>query len=765
MKRCLAAIIALLLVSLSIHPQKVGLVLSGGGAKGLAHIGIIKALEENDIPIDYITGTSMGAIVGALYAMGYTPEEMEHLVKSDDFKKWYTGQIDDKYIYYFKRDRHTPDFFNLKISFKDSTSRKQHLLPTSLVNPVQMNIAFLQVFTAATAQCRGNFDDLFVPFRSVASDVYHKREIIYRNGDLGDAVRASMTFPLVFKPIMNDSTLVYDGGIYNNFPADVMDEDFAPDIIIGSVVASNPKKPDERDIIGQVENMIMQKSDYSLPDSMDILMRFYFTDVSLLDFDKVEKISQIGYDRAISMMDTIKSRITRRVGKAEMDLRRELYKKSLPALVFKDIHVNGATPRQSYYIRREIYNTSKTKGTFTFDDFKTSYFKLLTDGIISEIIPHAVYDEADGCYDLYLDVKMGTPFSIKLGGHISNTSNQVYVGVSYKDLNYYSKEFTLDGQLGKVYNNLQLSAKIDLATAIPTSYRVIASYNSFDYFQRDEMFFKRGTPSINRKTETFIKVKVAFPFMLNKKTEISFGVASQKDTYLQSSVLDFEKMDRDKSSYDLLGGSLFFGGNTLNTKQFATQGCRDELVAQVYAGRERFRSAYSGNEYDFQDKIAWLQLSYKNESYFPLTSHWVLGTYIEGYYSSRNFSHNYTATMLAAGEFAPVAQLKLTYNEDFRANQYLAAGLKPIYKFNDMFHVRGEVYYFQPIFPIERNNLGNAQYGKLFSKYNCFAQLSGVCVLPFAAISAYVNYTRFPANSWSFGITLGWQIFNESFFE
>ena len=382
MRRCLAAIL-LLLLSLSACPQKVGLVLSGGGAKGLAHIGIIKALEENDIPIDCITGTSMGAIVGALYAMGYSPDEMETLVKSEDFKRWYSGQIEDKYIYYFKRDKATPDFFNLKISFRDSTQRKQHFLPTNLVNPVQMNIAFLYVFAGATAQCRGDFDDLFVPFRSVASDVYHKREVIYRSGDLGDAVRASMSFPLVFKPIMQDSTLVYDGGIYNNFPADVMVEDFHPDIIIGSVVASNPSKPDEKDIIGQVENMIMQKSDYTLPDSSDIMMRFHFKDVNLLDFDKVNQISKIGYDRAMSMMDTIKSRITRRVSKAEMDLRRELYKARLPELVFKNIYVTGTSEEQGDYIKREIYNTGKSRNSFTFEEFKVSYFKLLADGIIS----------------------------------------------------------------------------------------------------------------------------------------------------------------------------------------------------------------------------------------------------------------------------------------------------------------------------------------------------------------------------------------------
>ena len=81
-----------------VQAQKVGLVLSGGGAKGLTHIGIIRTLEENNIPIDYITGTSMGAIVGSLYAMGYSPDDMETLLKSEDFKRWYSGGIQEKYI-------------------------------------------------------------------------------------------------------------------------------------------------------------------------------------------------------------------------------------------------------------------------------------------------------------------------------------------------------------------------------------------------------------------------------------------------------------------------------------------------------------------------------------------------------------------------------------------------------------------------------------------------------------------------------------------
>lgn len=246
--------------ALPLKAQKVGLVLSGGGAKGITHIGIIRALEENNIPIDYVAGTSMGAIVGALYAMGYSPDDMERLIKSDDFKRWYTGNIEEQYIYYFKKNPPTPEFVNVRVSLKNPLQKvKAQFLPSSVVDPLQMNFAFLQLFGQATASCHNDFDRLFIPFRCVASDVYNKRPIIFRKGDLGDAVRASMSFPAMFKPIEIDSVLVYDGGIYNNFPTNVMMQDFHPDIMIGSAVSSNPGKPKDDDIMGQLENMIMQK--------------------------------------------------------------------------------------------------------------------------------------------------------------------------------------------------------------------------------------------------------------------------------------------------------------------------------------------------------------------------------------------------------------------------------------------------------------------------------------------------------------------------
>ena len=751
MKRFFLFLSACLLLLPFVQAQKVGLVLSGGGAKGMTHIGIIRALEENNIPIDYITGTSMGAIIGSLYAMGYSPDDMEALLRSEDFKRWYSGQVEPEYGYYFKQNRPTPEFFNIRFSFKDSLHIKPQILPTSMVNPIQMNLVFVELFARATAACSGDFNRLFVPFRCIASDVYNKKPLIMRRGDLGDAVRASMSFPFVFKPIEIDSVLAYDGGIYNNFPTDIMREDFKPEVIIGSVVAANPGKPKENDLMSQLENMIMQKTDYTLPDSLGIIMTFKYDDVSLLDFDRLQELHDIGYNRTISLMDSIKGRIHRRVSAENVRLRRLVYRSNLPQFRFRDIYIEGANPQQQAYIKKEFHDEDHE--VFTYEDLKRGYFRLLSDNMISEIIPHAVYDSEN---DLY-----------SLGGSVSTTSsNQIYLGLGYQDLNYYSKEITLDGQIGKVYNNAQLMAKIDLPTRIPTSYRLIASLSTFDYYKKDKLFSKNDKPSFNSKDERFVKLMVALPFLANKRAEISIGYGKLQDNYFQSRVINFDKDRSDRSTYNLLGGAIGFYGSTLNARQYATKGYFEKLVAQVFSGKEKF---IPGNPTETsvttKERQSWLQISYMKYAYHTMSPKFTLGWMAEMLYSSKNFSENYTATMLQAADFSPTPHSKLMYNEAFRANQFLAAGIKPIFVFNDMFQFRSEFYGFVPIFPIKKNALNKAYYGKAFSRFEYIGEISVICQLPFGAISAYVNHYSSPKKEWNVGLTLGWQLFNYRFIE
>ena len=146
MKRILSILFTVVCGLACLQAQTVGLVLSGGGAKGIAHIGIIKALEENNVPIDYVAGTSMGAIVGAWYAMGYTPDEMLDLILSEDFNLWSRGIFDKRYVYYFKKPDPTPEIVTFNVALQDSTKFEPHFLPNSLINPFPMNYAFMSIF-------------------------------------------------------------------------------------------------------------------------------------------------------------------------------------------------------------------------------------------------------------------------------------------------------------------------------------------------------------------------------------------------------------------------------------------------------------------------------------------------------------------------------------------------------------------------------------------------------------------------------------------
>ena len=764
-------LVIIVIISICLAPpiqaQKVGLVLSGGGAKGMTHIGIIRALEENGIPIDYITGTSMGAIIGSLYAMGYSPDEMEELLRSPDFKRWYSGQVETKYEYYFKKNRPTPEFFSIRFSFKDSLNLKPQILPTNIVNPIQMNVVFVELFARSTAQCKGDFSNLFVPFRCIASDVYNKKMLVMRNGDLGDAVRASMSFPFVFKPIEIDSILAYDGGIYNNFPTDVMREDFHPDIMIGSVVATNPSKPTENDLMSQIENMVMQKTDYSIPESEGILMTFKYDDVNLLDFDRLDELHDIGYRQTMQLMDSIKGRIHRRISPEKVSQNRQLYRQKLPEFKFRDIYIEGANAMQQVSIRREFHDNNTE--VFDYEDFKRGYFRLLADKMISEIIPHAIYNSEEDLYDLHLKVKMEENLNLKVGGSVSTTSsNQIYLGLGYQSLNNYSKEYVIDGQIGKIYNNAQFMARFDLPTRIPTSYRIIASISTFDYYKKDKLFSRNDKPSFNSKDERFIKLMVSVPFLANKRAEFSVGFGELTDKYYQSNVIDFDKDQTDCSEYNLFGGSVGFWGSTVDSRQYATKGYHEKLIAQIFRGNETYTPGSIENRSDTSDGKewqSWLQISYSKEAYHALSPRFTLGWQADVLYSSKNFSRNYAATMMHASEFSPTPHSKLMYNEAFRANQFMAAGIKPIWIINDMFHLRAEVYGFMPIYPIKKGENNQAYYGKAFSTFEYLGEVSFVCKLPFGAISAYLNHYSSPRKEWNVGLTIGWQLFNYRFIE
>lgn len=411
--------------ALSAGAQKVGLVMSGGGAKGLYHIGVMKALEENGIPIDYVSGTSMGSIIAGLYAIGYTPDQMAELFKSDRISYWMSGRIESEYLYYFKQRRPSAAMVTLRFDFRNP--KKVARLPTNLIPSGQIDMAFVEFFSAANAACGGDFDRLFVPFRCIATDAAARKEVVYRSGDLGKAIRASMTIPLVFKPIKQDSTLLYDGGLYNNFPWQVLQEDFHPDVLIGSKCTAGNSKPDEDDVVEQILSLTMMNTDYDLPSERDVLIEHAFEDVSTLDFSKVDYIINRGYSDAIDAMPKIKERIGRRVDADSLAARRAAYRASLPPLLFDRYEISGLNGNQTKYVERLMrldlpLKKSRNDSVFDFERFKSGYFKVLSDDDIEGSYPDVRFNDSTGLFGLDLEMRTKPSFRVMFGGNIDRKS-------------------------------------------------------------------------------------------------------------------------------------------------------------------------------------------------------------------------------------------------------------------------------------------------------------------------------------------------------
>ena len=759
-------ILLLLLVSLcgwaQMSAQTVGLVLSGGGAKGIAHIGIIKALEENNVPIDYVAGTSMGAIVGAWYAMGYTPDDMLNLILSDDFNLWSRGIFDERYVYYFKKPDPSPEMVNFNIALQDSSKFETHFLPNSLINPFPMNYAFMSLFAPYTAQCDGNFDKLFIPFRAVASDVYHKRELVLRDGDLGDAVRASMSFPFVFKPIEIDSVLVYDGGIYNNFPVDVMKNDFNPDVIIGSIVAAKIDKPKEDDLINQIENMVMQKSDYTLDPEDGILMRFDLSDVGLLDFPKARQIAKIGYDYAMELMDSIKSRIPRELSQETRQLQRMVFKSQTPDLVFNSVSVEGGNHQQKEYIKRQ-FDSDKP---FTDEDAKASYYKTISDGKISDLIPHARYDKASGMFNLDIKAKVHDQLSVGMGGFISSTSsNQICIGAHYRTVSLNSLDLDLTGQIGQSYTSGILSARFDLKTAIPMYLKMQAVASKQKFYQNETLFYSDRMPSFVTQSEQYVKLRLGLPFLTSSKAVVSVGYGSMTDRYYQSNTVDFSSTEQDRSRYNLFVASMKFDRNNLNSYMYPTAGTDCSVLGLLAYGKEHFTPYNTDLQPNSTQTLSWLQLEGNIHTYIPLGNKFVLGLRGKAVVSSKGLLSNYTSTLAQAPAFTPTPHSQTIFNPAFRSTQYLAAGVIPIWKILNNLQFRNEFYLFAPFRQIYEGENYEPYYGKAFTKYHFMGESSLVLNLSFASISLYANYYDYPARNWNFGINIGLLVFSPKFLQ
>jgi NTE family protein len=756
----LTTLLALFIFNFS-FAQKVGLVLSGGGAKGLAHVGVIQALEENGIPIDYITGTSIGAIVGGLYSIGYTPEQMIQEFESEEFYLWSRGIIPEKYKYNYKKE--TPNASMFTLSFTTKENNIKPLLPSYFIPTHQMDIAFMSIYGPGIAKANYNFDSLMVPFRAIGSDIYNKKARVFREGSLSNAVRVSMTFPFYFRPVVIDTVPLFDGGIYNNFPWDVMLNDFNPDVIIGSKVSENSPRPGEMDAFLQLEHMIMNITDFDIPDTLGLVIDSDIEEISLLDFSRSREIAQFGYNATMELMDSIKKMIYRRVELATVYEKRNQFLKQQPDLVFDNISIKGLSESQLEYVIRSIRRESSPT---SLEQMKDEYFKLVSDRYIDRMFPTPKYNTETQLFDVDLNVSLKPKFDLNVGGNISSSNmNQGYLGVDYKLFRRSPTFVSLNSYFGRLYSSAQLQVRQDYPTLIPFYLQLSGILNRFDYYaSTTDPFFEDVKPPYLIRKERFSNFEFGFPTSPNGSLNVSVSAGENDYEYYQ--VDNFKLNDYPDHTYLVFTNvGLNYDLSTFTQKLFPTKGQRFTFKLGYVTAREAHipgsTSPTTGYDYLYHE---WYSMRFKAHKYYEIIPERIsLGVYLDLTYTNRPFFVNYSSTILSAPGFNPTPHSNTQFIQYFHADKYLALGIIPIFHISNDISLRTEFYLYQPHRMILRNTDDfTPYYGEPLKERFFLGSTSLVYHTPIGPLSASLNYYPKEVKQLYFTINFGYILFNRS---
>lgn len=749
---------------LSLSAQRVGLVLSGGGAAGLAHIGVIEALEDHGVPIDYITGTSMGALVGGMYASGYSTEEMRRILKSEDFLEAVNGELPDDFVYYYSQDPRDASIIRLKLSLNRLLEGS---IPTNLVTPDLLEYMLMDLFAGAGAVADYDFDDLMIPFRCVAADIAGKQEIVFRDGSLALALRASSTYPFYFKPVMIDSTLLFDGGLYNNFPADIMYDDFLPDIIIGSNASTAIEPPREDDFLSQIRNMITYQTSFDIRCEQGIIIEPK-TKSGVFEFQNIDAEIEAGYEATEAKMDSILDFLgDHRRSSMEVRQRRKEFQSRFPERRIAAVRVKGnLNEKQKRYVTSTI-GPDGLSGPYTFADFKSEYLRLAQDGKIRYIQPIARYDSSVGSYVVDLDVRRETDLTTYFGGNFSSRPvNMGYVGLKYGFFGRTSTSLFANSYFGKFYGSVMGRATIDFGGKQRFSIQPHVILNRWDYFKSFATFFEESKPSFIIKNEIFGGLGFHTSWGSNTILKSDLRGGETRDRYYRTQ--EFTAQDTaDVTQFTLgtIGAGL--DRNTLNRKQYANSGTRLLMSLRGVIGVENTESGNVGPPVrDFRKRHRWITAKLRYENYFADWGPVSFGAEVEGVYSTKPFFENFTASLISSPAYEPIPMSKTIFLDEFRSTRYAAMGLKTVFTLRKRIEIRVEGYGYQAYRAFERDAEDNAVYSERYPDPLFVGAGALVYHSPLGPLSLNVNYYENRAEGpWSIFFNYGFTIFNKSVYE
>jgi len=329
------------------HRLRIGLVLSGGGARGIAHVGVLKVLEQLHVPIDAIAGTSMGAVVGGLYASGLSPDQIERTIRSMNWQEAFRDRPPREDLT-LRRKQEDENFL---VKFPIGIKGGRPVLPMGLIQGQGLT-EMLRRLTLPVSRIT-SFDDLPTPFRAVATDLENGQEVIMGSGDLTSAMRASLSAPGVFAPVERGGQLLVDGGVSDNVPVDVaraMGVDVVIVVDVGFPLLPRNKLTSVTAISNQMLAILMRrKSEQELGrlGPHDILIRPALGDTSSFDFGNVNRLLGVGASAAWDMraqLAALSESPNRYAGYQE---RRQLLRQPPPRIEFVKVQTGSEVFSQS----------------------------------------------------------------------------------------------------------------------------------------------------------------------------------------------------------------------------------------------------------------------------------------------------------------------------------------------------------------------------------------------------------------------------------
>lgn len=754
----------ILIVTLLFNPafsQKVGVVLSGGAAKGLAHVGVLKALEENEIPIDYVVGTSMGGIIAGCYAAGMSPDQIENMALSEEFLRLVNGMPEKGFNYFYHQSEDNPHFLKLNLSL-DSILNLQ--LNTSIASDVSLNFALADMFSQASAISNNNFDSLFVPLRVVAADIFTQNQVILKKGILSDAIRATQTVPFFYNPIRVDGKYLFDGGVYNNFPVDVAQEEFAPDVIIGANVSSKiyndyPYSLDEKLIANSLLFLLLDKSDPASVPENGVYIQPNLAGYTSFDFADARRLIDSGYVQTLRQIAEIKEKVSHRVTCDEVTARRNAFNNRAPEMVFDKLLFEGFNPQQTRYIRRIFRYNEKNLKSFYYTRAKRGYFRLVSENYFNNVYPNIVYDSSLNTYQLKLTRRPQKNFQVDFGGVIAtrNISN-IYLGLNFFNFNNQLLHLYTGFQTGNFYKAVDIKARLDYPFQFYLEPYV--GFNGWDYLQSNDLLYEVSTPTVLRRLNRKIGANIGWPLGHQFKGILRGEGFNNSDSYVNEEVfVSSDTLDQLRTAG--FKAELEFKTNSLNRKQYASAGKAFSFTLQYFNLHEDFRPGNTSIETNpVEDYHQWFRFKATAEQYFR--AGWYRpGYFAQAVFSNQSFFQNYFGTLINAPGFNPMQDSRTLLLENFRAFNYVAGGFRNVFTLRNRLDLRFEAYVFKPIDYLQQDIHQEATVIHDLRKMY-FASTAGLVMhSPIGPISLSVNYYDDKQNQLGVLLHVGFLLYNK----